>query len=63
MSTMNIISSPDDCVKTFKGKRCHSAQGLAVSISNSAVKIPMPPRLWITGLYYYAMNICIKCTL
>lgn len=59
---MHSISSADNNVKNFKAKRSHSAQGFVASCPNSAMKIPMPPRLWITGLYYYATNICIQCT-
>lgn len=32
-----------------KGTRSHSAQGLPNTISSPAMKIPLPPRLWITG--------------
>lgn len=32
-----------------KGTRSHSAQGLASSVCSSAMKIPLPPRPWITG--------------
>ncbi|KAF9824562.1 hypothetical protein SFRURICE_004019 [Spodoptera frugiperda] len=31
-----------------KGTRSHSAQGLASSVCSSAMKIPLPPRPWIT---------------
>ncbi|KAL0841176.1 hypothetical protein ABMA28_014919 [Loxostege sticticalis] len=31
-----------------KGTRSHSAQGLPNTISSPAMKIPLPPRLWIT---------------
>ncbi|KAJ8728094.1 hypothetical protein PYW08_016479 [Mythimna loreyi] len=31
-----------------KGTRSHSAQGLASSVSSPAMKIPLPPRPWIT---------------
>lgn len=32
-----------------KGARSHSAQGLTNTVSSPAMKIPLPPRLWITG--------------
>lgn len=39
-----------------KGSRSHSAQGLATTLFSPAMKIPLPPRMWITGEYskYYA---------
>lgn len=57
---MITLSSVDNSVKIFKAKRSHSAQDFVASGPNSAMKIPMPPRLWITGLCYYATNICIS---
>lgn len=31
------------------GARSHSAQGLSNHMSSPAMKIPLPPRMWITG--------------
>lgn len=39
--------------------RSHSVQGLTSNVTSPAMKIPLPPRLWITGLFYYATNICV----
>lgn len=36
-----------------RGARSHSAQGLATTISSPAMKIPLPPRMWITGKYHF----------
>lgn len=60
LCAMSLLS--DDIVKDTSSKniglRSHSAQGL--SNNSSPLKIPLPPRLWITGKCYYAMNICHK---
>ncbi|KOB70958.1 putative limkain b1 [Operophtera brumata] len=33
-----------------RGTRSHSAQGLAPAVSSPAMKIPLPPRMWITDI-------------
>lgn len=33
----------------FKESRSRSVQGLANFVSSPVMKIPLPPRLWITG--------------
>lgn len=46
----------------LKGARSHSVQGLSSNVLSPAIKIPLPPRLWITGQQqYYATNrLCSK---
>ncbi|KAJ0177159.1 hypothetical protein K1T71_007168 [Dendrolimus kikuchii] len=34
----------------IRGARSHSAQGLTNTVSSPAIKIPLPPRLWITDI-------------
>lgn len=34
-----------------RGARSHSAQGLSNPLSSPAMKIPLPPRMWITGTF------------
>lgn len=47
---MNLTKSIEGCIN--KGTRSHSAQGLASYCTSSpAMKIPLPPRLWITGAF------------
>ncbi|XP_073945234.1 meiosis regulator and mRNA stability factor 1-like protein [Choristoneura fumiferana] len=46
---MNLTKNNEGC--SNKGTRSHSAQGLASNCTSSpAMKIPLPPRLWITDV-------------
>ncbi|CAH0667451.1 unnamed protein product [Chilo suppressalis] len=48
---MNTSQSHNELASRFnKTSRSHSAQGLASIISSPALKIPLPPRLWITDI-------------
>lgn len=47
--TMILNANSDNIINNYsKGTRSHSAQGLVSSVSSSAMKIPLPPRPWIT---------------
>ncbi|XP_075973435.1 meiosis regulator and mRNA stability factor 1-like protein isoform X2 [Anticarsia gemmatalis] len=46
--TMISNTNSDSTSNRCKGTRSHSAQGLASSVSSPAMKIPLPPRPWIT---------------
>lgn len=56
MSKMYPTRGVDIYVRNKSG-RSHSVQGLATNITSPAMKIPLPPRLWLTG-QHYATNIC-----
>lgn len=47
MSSADILE--DYGLGGSRGARSHSAQGLSNLMSSPAMKIPLPPRLWITG--------------
>lgn len=46
ISTSNFEVVGANC---SQGARSHSAQGLSNDLCSPAMKIPLPPRLWITG--------------
>ncbi|XP_072932051.1 meiosis regulator and mRNA stability factor 1 isoform X2 [Epargyreus clarus] len=51
MCTMNTVRNYDDkSCGNVKGSRSRSVQGLTCSISSPAMKIPLPPRLWLTDI-------------
>lgn len=55
---MNSCMSYDDTEVCGKGARSHSAQGLPSNNPSPAMKIPLPPRLWLTGKN---LHNCLRC--